>query len=149
MLPLYGSKTADGSLLKEIADCAGVRPEDILGNDLFLYNRMKGRVWGASGEYISSGRLDDLQCVFAGFQAFLAAEVDDQIPVLCVYDNEEVGSGTRQGAASTFLRDTLLRINLGLGRSYEDYLISLAKSFMISADMHMRFIRTTLRRRIR
>ncbi len=51
-----------------------------------------------------------------------------------VMDNEEVGSGTKQGAASTFLRDTLLRINLGLGRSYEDYLISLAKSFMISAD---------------
>lgn len=134
MLPLYAGKTAAGSLLKEIADCAGVRPEDILGNDLFLYNRMKGRVWGASGEYISSGRLDDLQCVFAGFQAFLAAEADDQIPVLCVYDNEEVGSTTRQGAASTLLLDTLLRINEALGRTPGQYRQAVAGSFMLSAD---------------
>ena len=134
MLPLYAGKTADGSLLKEIADCAGVRPEDILGNDLFLYNRMKGRVWGASGEYISSGRLDDLQCVFAGFQAFLAAEADDQIPVLCVYDNEEVGSGTRQGADSTFLEDILQRIAEGLQADHSSYLRWVADSFLISAD---------------
>ena len=149
MLPLYGSKTADGSLLKEIADCAGVRPEDILGNDLFLYNRMKGRVWGASGEYISSGRLDDLQCVFAGFQAFLAAEVDDQIPVLCVYDNEEVGSTTRQGAASTLLLDTLLRINEALGRTPGQYRQAVAGSFMLSADNAHACIRTIPRKHAR
>ena len=67
-------------------------------------------------------------------EGLIAGKNEKSICVQMVIDNEEVGSGTRQGAASTFLRDTLLRINLGLGRSYEDYLISLAKSFMISAD---------------
>lgn len=134
MLPLYGCETAEGNLQKEIAQCAGVLPEEILGSDLFLYNRMEGRVWGAHGEYISSARLDDLQCVFASFQAFLKVEEKRMAPVHCVYDNEEVGSSTRQGAASTFLLDTLLRINEGLGRTPSRYRQAVAGSFMLSAD---------------
>ena len=126
-----------------------MKEEDILGHDLFLYNRMPGTVWGSEEEFVSAPRLDDLQCAFSSMEGLIAGKNEKSICVHMVMDNEEVGSGTRQGAASTFLRDTLLRINLGLGRSYEDYLISLAKSFMISRIMHMRFIRTTLRRRIR
>ena len=64
----------------------------------------------------------------------MQTETKNSIAVHCVLDNEEVGSGTKQGAASTFLKDTLLRINTGLGRTYEEYLMTLAGSFMVSAD---------------
>ena len=95
---------------------------------------MKGSVWGASEEYISIGRLDDLQCAFASLQAFLQAADGESIPVHCVFDNEEVGSSTKQGAGSTFLFDTLLRINESLGRTSSQYRQALASSFMLSAD---------------
>ena len=134
MLPLYGLESAKGSFFKTVAEAAGVKEEDILGHDLFLYNRMPGTVWGSEDEFVSAPRLDDLQCAFSSMEGILAGENKNSICVHCVMDNEEVGSGTRQGAASTFPRDTLLRITLGLGKSYEDYLIALAKSFMISAD---------------
>ena len=100
--------------MEDIACAAGVAQEDMIGSDLFLYNRMEGSIWGAQEEFISIGRLDDLQCAFASLQAFLEEDGGDSIPVHCVYDNEEVGSGTKQGAGSTFLLDTLLRVNEGL-----------------------------------
>lgn len=134
MLPLYGCESAKGTFLARVAEAAGVEEEDIVGNDLFLYNRMKGSVWGASEEYISIGRLDDLQCAFASLQAFLQAADGESIPVHCVFDNEEVGSSTKQGAGSTFLFDTLLRINESLGRTSSQYRQALASSFMLSAD---------------
>ena len=134
MLPLYGCESAKGTFMARVAEAAGVEEEDIVGNDLFLYNRMKGSVWGASEEYISIGRLDDLQCAFASLQAFLQAADGEIIPVHCVFDNEEVGSSTKQGAGSTFLFDTLLRINESLGRTSSQYRQALASSFMLSAD---------------
>lgn len=134
MLPLYGCESAKGTFMARVAETAGVEEEDIVGNDLFLYNRMKGSVWGASEEYISIGRLDDLQCAFASLQAFLQAADGESIPVHCVFDNEEVGSSTKQGAGSTFLFDTLLRINESLGRTSSQYRQALASSFMLSAD---------------
>ena len=134
MLPLYGCESAKGTFMARVAEAAGVEEEDIVGNDLFLYNRMKGSVWGASEEYISIGRLDDLQCAFASLQAFLQAADGESIPVHCVFDNEEVGSSTKQGAGSTFLFDTLLRINESLGRTSGQYRQALASSFMLSAD---------------
>lgn len=134
MLPIYGDISAKDTFMKTIAQAAGVREEEILGHDLFLYNRQPGTIWGASGEFISSGRLDDLQCAFSSLQGFLRGEKMQHISLCCVLDNEEVGSGTKQGAASTFLYDTLMRINSSLGLTYEDYLVNLAKSFMLSAD---------------
>lgn len=134
MLPIYGDLSAKGTFMKLIADTAGVPEEEILGHDLFLYNRQKGTVWGASGEFLSCSRLDDLQCAFASLKGFLAGKRQEYLDVHCVLDNEEVGSGTKQGAASTFLYDTLTRIHTSLGLSQEDYLIHLADSFMISAD---------------
>ncbi len=134
MLPLYGDLTAKGTFMETVAVAAGVRKEDILGHDLFLYNREKASIWGASEEYISCGRLDDLQCAFASLKGFLAGDRQEHLAVHCVFDNEEVGSGTKQGAASTFLYDTLTRICDCLGFTHEDYLISLADSLMISAD---------------
>ena len=134
MLPIYGDLSAKGTFMKLIADTAGVPEEEILGHDLFLYNRQKGTVWGASGEFLSCSRLDDLQCAFASLKGFLAGKRQEYLAVHCVLDNEEVGSVTKQGAASTFLYDTLTRIHTSLGLSQEDYLIHLADSFMISAD---------------
>ena len=134
MLPLYGDITAKDTFMKVIADAAGTAPEDILGYDLFLYNRQSASIWGASGEFLSSGRLDDLQCAFSSLKGFLAGEKKEYMAVHCVLDNEEVGSGTKQGAASTFLYDTLTRAHESLGLTREDYLIHLADSFMVSAD---------------
>lgn len=134
MLPLIGGMDAKGGLMKLVAEEAGVGEADILDMDLFLCLRMKGTVLGLNGEFIASPRLDDLQCAFASLTGFLEAEPAHSVAVHCVMDNEEVGSGTKQGAASTFLKDVLHRINAGMGRTEEEYLMSLASSFMVSAD---------------
>lgn len=134
MLPLIGDIHAKGAFIKLIAEEAGVKETDILDMDLFLCQRMKGTVLGLNGEFIASPRLDDLQCAFASLTGFLASEPSDSVAVHCVMDNEEVGSGTKQGAASTFLKDVLHRINTGMGRSEEEYLMALSSSFMVSAD---------------
>ena len=134
MLPLLGDERAAGTFLDIVAGAAEVDKEDILGTDLFLYCRGRGVVWGANGEYLSSPKLDDLQCTFANLQGFLAGGHPNTISVYAVFDNEEVGSGTKQGAAGTVLLDTLLRVNEALGCSHEDYLRALASGFMVSAD---------------
>ena len=120
--------------MKTVAVAAGVNEDEILGHDLFLYNREKASVWGASGEFISCGRLDDLQCAYASLRGFLTGKKETYAAVHCVLDNEETGSTTKQGAASTFLSDTLERICGCLDLSREDYLIRLSESFMLSAD---------------
>lgn len=136
MLPLYAD-CSDGkkkSLMKRIAKAAGVKQEDILAHDLFLYPREKGRFIGENGEFILSPRLDDLQCVYTSAKAFLESEPKGYINVCAVFDNEEVGSGTKQGADSTFLEDTLWRIGESLGLTRGEYLQMIAGSFLISAD---------------
>lgn len=134
MLPLYGEAGQDGAFQEMIAKAAGMESGDILGSDLFLYNREKGRVFGAKGEFLCAPRLDDLECVYASLQAMLCAVPERYINLMIVFDNEEVGSTTRQGAASTFLQDTLKRICLAMGGGENDYHRLLADSFMISAD---------------
>lgn len=133
MLPLFSGEEG-GSLSGLLAEALGMGEERILGSDLYLYSRDRPAVWGCGGEFISSGRLDDQQCVFAALRGFLRGKSPRSINVLACFDNEEVGSGTRQGAASPFLRDVLRRISLALGRGEEDYLRALASSFMLSAD---------------
>ena len=135
LLPLFCQKGEEAdAFMGLIASEAGVRVEDILDTDLYLYNRMPAVTLGLHNEFIASGRLDDLQCAFASLKGFLEAEPGDSVAVLCVFDNEEVGSSTKQGAAGTFLRDTLHRINGAMGRTEEEYLISIASSFLVSAD---------------
>ena len=141
MLPLYGCRAeaqwgaGDAPrLMREVAAAAGVREQDILGHDLFLYVRDKGRVLGAEGELVLSPKLDDLQCVFASMEAFLETSPKEYVSVCAVFDNEEVGSSTRQGADSTFLEDTLLRVSEGLGADNDTRLGWIAESFLISAD---------------
>ena len=134
MMPIYGDNTAKGSLKATIAEAAGVKEEDIIGSDLFLYNRQEPYIWGANNEYLSCPKLDDLECAFVGLKGFLKGQNDKSVSVYCVFDNEEVGSGTKQGAKSTFMADVLKRINSALGRTEEDYHCAVANSFMISAD---------------
>ncbi|TCL54986.1 aspartyl aminopeptidase [Kineothrix alysoides] len=134
MLPLYGGIDSRNSFLSLIAGAAGVKAEDVLSSDLFLYNREAGRILGAEGEFVSAPRLDDLECVYASMRAMLASKSEENVNLMIVFDNEEVGSMTRQGAASTFLQDTLLRICESLSLTKSGYCRMLADSFMISAD---------------
>lgn len=134
LLPLMGDKEAKGFLQREIAGQAGVGEQEILGSDLYLYVREQGRLAGPSEELMISPRLDDLECVYGSMEAILAADPKEYGAVCAVFDNEEVGSLTRAGAASTFLKDTLMRIGEALSCTGEDYLRMIADSFMISAD---------------
>ena len=102
LLPLLGCGDSKPEFLKIVAEEIKVKEEDILAHDLFLYNRMEGTIWGADREFVSAPRLDDLQCAFASMEGMLAGKHEESIAVHCVLDNEEVGSGTKQGAASTF-----------------------------------------------
>lgn len=128
------SLNKDKKLMEIVAEIAGIDEKNILSADLFLYNRTEPCIWGAEDEFISSAKLDDLECAFSTLKGFLESGKSDSVKVYCVFDNEEVGSQTRQGAASTFLTDTLSRISFSLGGDFEDYKISLSKSFMVSAD---------------
>ena len=110
LLPLLGCGKEPGAFRKLIAEAAGVREEHLLSTELFLYPRTKAVQTGLNGEFIVSPRLDDLQCVFGCLEGFLAAKPGGSLPVLAVFNNEEVGSNTRQGADSTFLTDVLERI---------------------------------------
>lgn len=130
LLPLYTGAGEKGAFLSSIAADLGVDVEHILSHDLFLYNRDEGKRVGKDGEFILCPRLDDLGCVYTSTVAFLEAREAQSLPVLAVFDNEEVGSETKQGAASTFLRDTFLRISGG----ESSLAVALENSFMLSAD---------------
>ena len=140
MLPIYGDISSKGTFMSTIADAANVDKDSIIGTDLFLYNRVLPVFWGAENEYISSARLDDQECVYTTFAGFLEAAcstsgIDNQkVKVHAVFDNEEVGSATRQGAASTFLSDTLERIDISFDHNKEQYLMEIAGSMMLSCD---------------
>lgn len=127
-LPLVGSEAAADKFRELLEELAG---GEILGQDLYLYLRQKATIWGVEGEYISAQGLDDLQCVWGCTQGFLKARESEAIPVLAIFDSEEVGSSSAQGAGSTMLADVLARIceaqNLDLRQL-------LARSFMVSAD---------------
>ena len=131
LLPLLGMSDAKGQLMTTLADQAGVNVEDIISHDLYLYNAEEGRVIGIKDDLFLAPRIDDLGCVYASLRAFLdAPESDKAVSVLAVFDNEEVGSETKQGAASTFLNMTLSAVAGG----DEKYSAMLYNSFMVSAD---------------
>lgn len=124
----------DQYLLRLLADELNVNTEDILDFDLYLYEFEKGCIMGLNNEFISSGRLDDLQMVHAGLEALINSPVGDATNVLICYDNEEVGSRTKQGADSETLSHILERIVLAMGEGREEFFMSLAESFLISCD---------------
>ena len=127
-LPLIGGRDAKGKLEALLEKEAGGK---ILGHDLYLYIRQKASVWGIDDEFVSSAALDDLECAWGCTQGFLNAGESQSISVLCVFDSEEVGSSSVQGAASMLLPDVLSRICEGLNLSLSRML---AQSFMVSAD---------------
>lgn len=133
MLPLLsqaGAKSFDAL----VAGALGVKEEDILSRDLFLYPVAAGSLWGAEEEFVSSPRLDDLQCVFGCLKGFLQAKDTQSLAALCVFDNEEVGSSSKQGADSSFLPDVLRRVCYALGMDETAYLRCVSGGFMVSAD---------------
>ena len=127
-LPLMGGKEAAGKFLQLVEEAAGGK---VLGHDLYLYIREKASIWGLDEEYISSAALDDLACAWLCAQGFLKATETESIPVLCVFDNEEVGSSSLQGADSDLLGLLLKRICDSLQLPLENML---SQSFMLSAD---------------
>ncbi len=135
MLPLFsGEEKAPGAVKALVAEELNVTAEEIYGMDLFLYNRMAPAVWGSDNEFFSCPQLDDLECAFASLKGFLTGSNEKNVNVFACFDNEEVGSGTKQGAASTFLFDVLWRINRALKKDEEDFYRAVAGSFMLSCD---------------
>ena len=130
-LPLYGSWTDQTSLIRLIADSANIAEESIISYDLFVYNRMRGTVYGAKDEFFGAPRIDDQQCAFSTMKALINSQCKDSIPLCAIFDNEEVGSSTKQGAASDLLINTLCSISEIYGRNLSSMLPS---SMMLSCD---------------
>ena len=138
VLPLLGMVTDElerGNMLTNII-CSELKinKEDILDFDLYLADSTPACTFGVHDELISSGRLDDLSMCFAGLEALLAAPLTDTTKVLAIFDNEETGSQTKQGAGSPFLASMLKRIAMAQGGSEEAYWQAVERAFMISAD---------------
>ena len=139
MLPVLGvindAFEKDNLLLNLIAKKLSVKAEDILSFDLSLYENEAGRVVGVNEEFISASRLDNLAMVHSSVKALIESNKDKGISVVAIFDNEEVGSSTKQGADSNMLLNTLERICLSLNKNREEFFTSIYNSFMISADM--------------
>ena len=135
LCPLFSAgELSRGAFDEMVAEAAGCAPADVLARDLFLVAHEEPRVWGRAREFVSGGRLDDLQCAYVALEAFLATDNPHDVSVYACFDNEEVGSGTKQGALSTLLADTLRRANAALGHTEEDYCRALAGSMLVSCD---------------
>ena len=142
VLPLLGQITSQleaGNLLlnvilEELGKQRPVSREDILDFDLYLADTTPACTFGVHNEFISAGRLDDLSMCFAGLEAILAAADSDTTQVLGIFDNEETGSQTKQGAGSPFLSYMLRRIALAQSGTEEAYYQAVERAFMISAD---------------
>lgn len=140
MLPIIAilnrASEADNFILNLICDELSVGKGDVLDFDLSLYDVTPACLLGIDNEFVSSGRLDDLSMVHAALSALVNTAENEQnmTRVMAIFDNEETGSGTKQGAASPILSDLLQRINDAFGGSNEDYLRAIARSFMVSAD---------------
>ncbi|WP_303341130.1 M18 family aminopeptidase, partial [uncultured Duncaniella sp.] len=126
---------AKGMLIRLVAEALGCKVDDILDFDLSLYDTTPACLVGMNDEFVTSGRLDDLSMVHAALTALTESDGDcGQTRVMAIFDNEETGSGTKQGAASPVLANMLRRIVESLGGSLEDFDRSIANSFMVSAD---------------
>ena len=139
MLPLVGlindTLEKDNFLLNEISKELNIKVDDILDFDLFLYEYEKGCLMGINEEFISTGRLDNLSMAHASLNALLNTNGKYGINLVSIFDNEEVGSSTKQGADSNMLLNILERICISLGKTREEFFTSIYSSFMISADL--------------
>ncbi|MCH5268356.1 MAG: M18 family aminopeptidase [Lachnospiraceae bacterium] len=133
MLPIFTEK--EGKSFRElVAEYAGVEPDEILGQELYLYVRDEGHIIGRDEEWLMSPRLDDLQCVYGILQGLKSKKPSEYISMAAIFHNEEVGSTTRQGADSTFLSDVLAWIGEALGMGDGERRRMIVGSFLISAD---------------
>ena len=125
----------EGYLEKIILEKTGIKKEDIIDFDLYLYATEKGCLLGANEEFMSSPKLDNLASVYTGIIGLVEAEENqDRINIFVAFDNEEIGSATKQGADSNYLLNTLERISLALGFNRSDFLQMLESSYILSAD---------------
>ncbi len=131
MVPIMGLSEDTPGIKKLISGKYGIPSEDILSYDLYLYEPSQGTL---VNDLLVSPRLDDLACAYSSLSAFLASDTLKSIPMYVLFNNEEVGSLTMQGAAGTFLADTMERISGDLSLSKEEHLRSLSRSFMLSCD---------------
>ena len=138
-LPLVGllneTLETDEFLLKEISKTLNINKEDILDFDLYLYEYEKGSIIGPNEEFISSSRLDNLSMAHASLHGLIDSKGKNGINIVAIFDNEEVGSSTKQGADSNMLLNLLERICISLGKDREEFLTAIYSSFMISADL--------------
>ena len=135
LLPIIG--LGEMPKIKEmVADILDTDVLSVLDTELFLYNRMHGSIWGVGDEFFSAPKIDDLQCAFSALKAFVTAEdsCSSKIQMVALFDNEETGSMSRQGADSDFLRQTIHRIGCAMGWDYDKRCALQASSFMLSAD---------------
>lgn len=130
-LPLVSNSNEKGQIKALVASELGVEPDAIVSMDLFVINRTRGSVFGADNAFFCAPRIDDLQCAYTTLAALLEANQPKAIPVYALFDNEEVGSETKQGAASTFLFDVLTRVSAHYERTLSELLPS---SLMLSCD---------------
>lgn len=134
LLPLISNNKDQNTLLSIIAKEIGAEVTDIISHDLSLYVRDRGTILGANNEFIVAPQIDNLECTFASLTSFLDAKNDNKINIFSSFDHEEVGSRTKQGAASPFLKDVVTRIFSKLNKTNEEMLIALDNSLFISAD---------------
>lgn len=138
MLPVIGminrDLEGDSLLMNIICEELGVNQDEILDFDLSLYDTTPACLLGAHNEFITSGRLDDLSMAHAALTSLINSDDRNSTRVMAIFDNEETGSGTKQGAASPLLMNLLRRINSLFGGTEEDFQRATALSFMISAD---------------
>lgn len=138
MLPIIAKVNntleAENMLLHLVADELQVEMEDIIDFDLLVYNTEKATTFGLNNEFISAGRLDDLSMVHAAIEAIIDVKDDNATCVAAIFDNEETGSGTKQGAGSPVLANVIQRMVESQGGNYDGYCRALAKSFLVSAD---------------
>jgi len=138
MLPVIGIVNSilekENYLLNIISKEIGVETDKIIDFDLYLYDTTPACLFGLKNEFISAGRLDDLSMVHAGLEAIISSDTSDHTKVLAIFDNEETGSQTKQGAGSPFLSNIIQRIVLAQGGSMDDYYRAVENAFMVSAD---------------
>lgn len=134
VLPIISTAEGGSGILDVVAQELGISKEAVVDMDLFLTNQVRGTIWGANDEFIAANRLDDLQCAYLGAKSLISSENNNSIAMHCIFDNEEVGSLTKQGAAGTFLKDTMKRIVSCFSDDSSEYYRQVASSFMISAD---------------
>lgn len=133
MVALYGKK-GDVKLSELLCSECGIENSSLVSSELYLYSCYRGDLFGVNNEFILAPQIDNLECAYLSLEAFLNSENNKSVNVYASFDNEEVGSGSKQGALSTFLLDVITRLSLTLGLSNDELKVALAKSMMVSCD---------------